>query len=397
MSFDHLLAPRTRNIKASAIRALLKVAKQPGMISLGGGYPAPESFPLNILNDLTASVLEKYGTKALQYDATEGFRPLREALVTFLQEKQIYTTLEQVLVTSGSQGFLDAIGKVLISKGDRIAIEAPTYVGALQAFNAYEPEYICMATDENGLIPDSLEEVLASEKIKFIYLVPTFQNPTGNTLSLERRKRIAEIIQTHNALLIEDDPYSDLRFRGTLVPAIKTMAPDNVIYISTLSKIFAPGLRIGFFIAPDWIIKWMVRVKQGVDLHTSTFNQALAAEYISAGYLKKQLSKIIAIYKPRQEAMLQAMDNYFPEGFTWSKPEGGMFIWIKGPKGMDMEDLFLKSVERNVIFVPGKFFFTRKEEGLETLRLNYSNVNEEKIESAVKILSEVIKTEWDFE
>ncbi len=397
MNFDHLLAPRTRNIKASAIRALLKVAKQPGMISLGGGYPAPESFPLNILNDLTASVLEKYGTKALQYDATEGFRPLREALVTFLQEKQISTTVEHVLVTSGSQGFLDAIGKVLISKGDRIAIEAPTYVGALQAFNAYEPEYICMATDENGLIPDSLEEVLASENIKFIYLVPTFQNPTGNTLSLERRKRIAEIIQTHNALLIEDDPYSDLRFRGTLVPAIKTMAPDNVIYISTLSKIFAPGLRIGFFIAPDWIIKWMVRVKQGVDLHTSTFNQALAAEYISAGYLKKQLSKIIAIYKPRQEAMLQAMDNYFPEGFTWSKPEGGMFIWIKGPKGMDMEDLFLKSVERNVIFVPGKFFFTRKEEGLETLRLNYSNVNEEKIESAVKILSEVIKAEWDFE
>ena len=395
MNFDHLLAPRTRNIKASAIRALLKVAKQPGMISLGGGYPAPESFPLNILNDLTASVLEKYGTKALQYDATEGFRPLREALVTFLQEKQIYTTLEQVLVTSGSQGFLDAIGKVLISKGDRIAIEAPTYVGALQAFNAYEPEYICMATDENGLIPDSLEEVLASEKIKFIYLVPTFQNPTGNTLSLERRKRIAEIIQTHNALLIEDDPYSDLRFRGTPVPAIKTMAPKNVIYISTLSKIFAPGLRLGFFIAPDWIIKWMVRVKQGVDLHTSTFNQALAAEYISAGYLKKQLSKIIAIYKPRQEAMLQAMDNYFPEGFTWSKPEGGMFIWIKGPKGMDMEDLFLKSVERNVIFVPGKFFFTRKDEGLETLRLNYSNVNEEKIESAVNILSEVIKAEMD--
>jgi len=393
MNFENLLAPRTGNIKASAIRELLSVAKRPGMISLGGGYPAPESFPVDILNELTAKVLDKYGSKALQYDATEGFMPLREALTIYLQKKNIRVSAENILITSGSQGFLDAIGKVLISKGDRVAVEAPTYLGALQAFNAYEAEYIRMDTDGKGLIPESLEETLQSGNIKFIYLVPTFQNPTGKTIPMERREKIAEIIRTHDALLVEDDPYGDLRFRGTPVPPIKTLAPENVIYTSTLSKVFAPGLRIGFFIAPEDIVKWMVRVKQGVDLHTSTFNQALAAEYLSAGYLDKQMPKIINIYQPRQKVMLHALDKYFPDSFNWSKPDGGMFIWAEGPEGVDMEDIFFKAVERNVVYVPGKFFFTKKGEGIETLRLNYSNADEEKIEKAIKILSEVIKGE----
>lgn len=393
MDIQTKLAGRTNNMKASAIRELLKLATRPGMISLGGGYPAPESFPLDMLNELTERTVEKYAARSLQYGPTEGFLPFRKALESYLRKKEIDTNHEDILVTSGSQGFLDAIGKVFISPGDCIAVEAPTYLGALQAFNAYEPNYIRMETDEDGVSPDSIEEILKKHPIKFIYLVPTFQNPTGRTIPLNRRRIIADIIRRHDALLIEDDPYSELRYRGSPVPTLRSLAPDNVVYASTLSKIFAPGLRIGFCIAPESVRKWLVLSKQGVDLHTSSYTQALAAEYISGGYLEKQLPKIIGIYKPRQEAMLNAMQNYLPDGFTWSKPEGGMFIWVEGPKNRDMETVYSRAVERNVAFVPGKYFFTSKGEGVETIRLNFTNTDEASIEKAIRILSEVIREE----
>jgi 2-aminoadipate transaminase len=393
MDFEHLLADRTRKMGASAIREILKVVSQPGMVSLAGGIPAPESFPVEIIKELVSQVFEKYSSQALQYDLTEGFIPLREALVEYLhQKKNICASADEILIASGSQGVLDAAGKVLISRGDKIAIEAPTYLAAIQAFAAYEPEeFVRMDTDDDGLIPESLEQVLKTEKIKFIYLIPTFQNPTGRTIPLERRKQIADIIQRYNALLIEDDPYGALRYRGQEIPPIKTLAPENVVYVSTFSKIFAPGLRIGFCVAPELIKKWLVIVKQGVDLHTSTFSQALAAEYLFGGYLDQHLPKILSIYKPKQEAMLQALQNYFPENFKWSKPEGGMFLWVEGPKGLDMEELYWKAVERNVAYVPGKFFFTKKGEGLETMRLNYTMADEATLDWAVKTLSEVVK------
>lgn len=392
MLFEDLLAERTNMMGASAIREILKVVSQPGMVSLAGGIPAPESFPLDIMHELVAKVFEKYGSQALQYDLTEGFIPLREALVAYLREqKNIQATTEEILIASGSQGVLDALGKVLISPGDKIAVEAPTYLGAIQAYNPYEPEYIRMDTDDNGLIPESLEEVLRTEKIKFIYLVPTFQNPTGRTIPLGRRKQVAEIIRSYNALLIEDDPYSALRYRGEMLPAIKTFAPDHVVYISTFSKILAPGLRIGFCVAPEVIKRWLVIVKQGVDLHTSTFSQALAAEYLVEGYLDQQLPKIIRLYKPKQEAMLNALQKYFAADFRWSKPDGGMFIWVEGPKNFDMEKFYWQAIERKVAFVPGKFFFTQKGEGNETMRLNYTMADEATIDSAVKTLGDVIQ------
>lgn len=393
MNFENLLARRTRKIGASFIRETLKVVSQPGMLSLAGGYPAPESFPMEIISELTATVLERYSAKAFQYDLTEGFIPLREALVDYLQKKGVRASVDEILITSGAQGVLDALGKILISEGDKIAVEAPTYLGAIQAFNPYEPEYVRMDTDDDGLIPDSLEQVLKSSRIKFIYLVPTFQNPTGRTITLKRRERIANIIQEHNVLLIEDDPYSALRYEGRDIPPIKTLAPDNVVYVSSFSKVFAPGLRIGFCVAPELIRKWLVLVKQGVDLHTSTFNQALAAEYLSGGYLEQHLPKIISIYRPKQETMLHALEKYFPSSFRWSKPEGGMFIWAEGPKGLDMETIFWKSVQKEVVFIPGKFFFTLKGEGLETMRLNYTMIEKETIDRAIKILSEVIHRE----
>ncbi|MDB4442840.1 PLP-dependent aminotransferase family protein [bacterium] len=390
MAFDNLLADRTGKMGVNVIREILKVVSQPGMVSLAGGIPAPESFPLDIIKDLTDIVVEKYASGAFQYGPTEGFWPLREALTDYLKDREIDAGAGEILIASGSQGVLDAIGKVLITKGDQVAVEAPTYLGALQAFTPYEPEYVRMDTDDDGLIPGSLETVLAAGKIKFIYLVPTFQNPTGRTIPLERRREIAAIIKKYNALLVEDDPYGALRYRGRDITPIKALAPENVVYISTLSKVFAPGLRIGFCHAPEQIRKWLVIVKQGIDLHTSTFNQALSAEYIAGGFLERHLPKIIDLYRPKQEAMLSALDAYFPEGFKWSRPEGGMFLWVEGPEGFDMEELYWKAVKRNVAFVPGKYFYTSQQEGIETMRLNYTMADKETIDNSIKILSEVI-------
>ena len=392
MSYDNLLADRTCTMDVNVIREILKVVSQPGMVSLAGGIPAPESFPMEIMRELTAKVIDKYGSMAFQYDPTEGFGPLREILADYLEQKGIKSSKEEILVASGSQGVLDAIGKVLISKGDKVAVEAPTYLGALQAFTPYEPVYERLDTDDDGLIPESLEGVLDRNRIKFIYLVPTFQNPTGRTIPLERRKDIAAIVKKHNALLIEDDPYGSLRYRGQTVPTIKSLAPDNVVYISTLSKVFAPGLRIGFCAAPEQIRKWLVIVKQGTDLHSSTFNQALAAEYIASGYLTEHLPKIINLYRPKQEAMMSALDKYFPHNFNCSRPEGGMFIWAEGPPGLDMEKLYWKAVEKMVAFVPGKYFYTEPGEGLETMRLNFTMTDEETIDRSIKILAEVFSS-----
>jgi 2-aminoadipate transaminase len=233
-----------------------------------------------------------------------------------------------------------------------------------------------------------------SENIKLIYLVPTFQNPTGRTIPLERRKAVAEIIKRHDALLIEDDPYSSLRYKGTDLDSIKTFAPENVIYMSTLSKVFAPGLRVGFCVAPEWVRRWLVLVKQGTDLHTSTFDQALAAEYISGKHLERHLPKIIELYRPKQQAMLCALDRYFPRDFRWSKPEGGMFIWVEGPFGLDMDRVFRRAIEKKVAFVPGKFFYASPGMGQETMRLNFTMIDETTIDRSIQTLSEVIREEY---
>ncbi|MCG8640618.1 MAG: PLP-dependent aminotransferase family protein [Desulfobacterales bacterium] len=391
MDYQHLLADRSEQMKANAIREILKVVGQPGMISLAGGIPSPESFPMQIFSRITQQVLDTYASSALQYDLTEGFLPLREQVSTLLASRGITASADAVHICSGSQGVLDGIAKLLISKGDKIALEAPTYLGAISAFNPYEPEYIPMDMDDHGLIPEALELTLKTHSVKFIYLVPTFQNPTGISLSLERRRQIARLIQEYNVLLVEDDPYSALRYRGEALPAIKTMAPDHVIYISTLSKVFAPGLRIGFYAAPRFIREWLVLVKQGVDLHTSTFNQAMAAEYLRGGFLDDHLPRIIRLYRPRQAAMRNALDTCLPSEFKTAPSDGGMFLWVTGPRGFDMMALYRKAVKNNVAFVPGHFFFTRETEGVETMRLNYTMADEPTIETAVKKLAATIE------
>lgn len=343
-----------------------------------------------MMTELSAEVIRKYGSAAFQYDLTEGFMPLRTALAGHLEKKGVFASPEEIIIASGSQGFLDAVGKVLITRGDRVAVEAPTYLGAISAFAPYEPEYVRLDTDDDGVVPESLERALALGTVKFVYLVPTFQNPTGRTIPLARRHDIARILRKYDALLVEDDPYSDLRYRGEALPTVKSLAPEHVVYISTLSKILAPGLRIGFAAAPRLMREWLVRVKQGSDLHTSTFNQALAAEYISGGYLDRHLPEILSIYRPRQEAMLAALAEFFPDSMRWSHPDGGMFIWAEGPCGMDMEKVYQGAVDRSTAFVPGKYFYTDEGEWRATMRLNYTMAGEREIRRAVKILGEEI-------
>jgi len=378
-------------MKVSAIREILKVVSRPGMVSLAGGIPAPASFPLDLIPGLLEQVLAKYGSFALQYDLTEGFVPLREALSPYLARKGIQVGPDRICTSSGSQGALDALGKILLTPGDLVAVENPTYLGAMTAFNAYGPRYIGIDTDGEGIIPEALEEILKNNRVKFVYLVPTFQNPTGCTLSLERRPQIAEILRRYDVLAVEDDPYSELRYRGEALPPLWTFAPERIVYLGTFSKVFAPGLRVGYYIAPPEVQNFMLRAKQGIDLNSSTLGQALAAEYLGGGHLDRQLPKIIEIYRPRQEAMLKAMTDFFPEGFSWSKPDGGMFIWAEGPKGLNTETLYQKAVEKNVAYVPGRFFFFRDDQGLNTMRLNYTMSGEAVIREAIERLAGVIR------
>lgn len=393
MELSHRLAGRTEGMQASAIREILKIAASPDIVSLAGGLPAAESFPLDLLPGLLDDVIRRYGATALQYDASEGFAPLRQALVPHLAARGVTVTADEVLITSGSQGALDGLGKVLLSPGDVVAVEAPTYLGALQAFVPYEPRFVEIATDEDGLVPDALDHLLATTAVKFIYAVPTFQNPTGRTLSIERRRAVAEILVRRDALLVEDDPYSDLRYVGEAVPPIRSLAPDHVVYLSTLSKTFAPGLRLGICVASADVLQWLVVARQGVDLHTGTLSQALAAEYVAAGHLERRLPAIIELYRPRREAMLSALERWMPEGFRWTHPEGGMFVWVTGPRGLDAEVLYERAVQRGVAFVPGRFFFAGSDDpdadafARSTFRMNFTAAEPAVIEEAVEALA----------
>lgn len=389
--FQHLLSQRTQTMQRNQIREILKVVSQPGMVSLAGGIPAPESFPIEEMYQINEAVLDRYGAAALQYDRTEGFAPFLETLAGYLTDKGIAATADELLVFNGSQSALDTLGKVLLSPGDCIALESPSYLGALSAFGVYQPRYISIASDDEGILPEALDAALERHAIKFIYLVTTFQNPTGRTMSRQRRQQIADIVKRRRALVVEDDPYSDLRYRGEALPPLHSFAPGNTVYISTLSKIFAPGLRLGFCLAPALIRDWLCTAKQSADLHSNTYAQALAAEYIGSGVIARQVPKIIALYAPRQAAMLAAMDAHIPAGYRWTKPEGGMFIWIEGPPGVDGEALYWRAVEQKVAFVPGKYFYMNPADGLPTMRLNFTRVDEAAIERAIATLGRVMR------
>lgn len=385
------MANRTKKLSTSAIREILKATQNPEIISLAGGLPAPETFPITSLSALCQSAVSKYGAQVLQYGITEGFLPLRQALVPILQSRGLKkVTAQEIFISTGAQNAIDAAAKILLNKNDLVAIESPTYLGSIKTFKSYEAKFVPIPMDKNGIIPEEFEQILKTQKIKVTYLVPTFQNPTGRTLSLERRKQIAHIIQKYEALIIEDDPYYELRYSGKPIPPIQTFAPDHVIYIGSLSKVFSPGSRLGYYIAPQQLAETMTSVRQGVDVHANSLTQAIACEFITSGKMKKQLPKTLKLYSNRVDTMLTALKQHLPKQYTFSKPKGGMFVWVEGPPEFDAQAFYAQAIAQKVAIVPGASFFTNNS-GKNTFRLNFTTVTEKNIKKAIKILGELLQ------
>ncbi len=395
-------AQRTQRITASMIRELLKLTEQPDIISFAGGLPAPEVFPVEEVRAATDRVLRDHGTTALQYTTTEGYRPLRELLVRHMGRYGVDVKPENVLVTSGSQQALDLIGKLLINPGDRVLVEAPTYLGALQAFNAYQADYLPVPIDDDGMDVDALEEQLRGGP-KFVYALPNFQNPGGVTLSMERRRRLVERAAHYGIPIVEDDPYGQLRFEGEHLPSLVKLDAEthgcangertftgNVLYLSTLSKTLAPGLRVAWVVAPEVVISKLVQIKQGADLHSSTFCQYVAYEVAKGGFLDKHVRRIRTVYGERRGAMLRALDRHAPPGVRWTRPDGGLFLWATLPEGFDTLKLLDEAIAEKVAFVPGSAFYPCGG-GERTMRLNFSYAAPDVIEEGIKRLSKVIE------
>ena len=397
--WDHRFAQRTQRMGSSAIRELLKLTEQPDIISFGGGMPGPEVFPVEAFTEACNRVTRDMGRIAFQYGATEGYFPLRELIMRQMARYGIEVTPENILVTSGSQQALDLLGKILINRGDHILVESPTYLGALQAWSAYGAEYVTVPMDEHGMITDELENALRSAP-KFIYVLPNFQNPTGVTLLEERRAKLIELADRYGVPIVEDDPYGQLRYEGEHLPAVVVMDgklrdPDacyrgNVIYLSTFSKTLAPGLRLAWVVAPPEVIRKMVQAKQGADLHTSTFNQLVAYEVIRDGFLDKHIKLIRDVYTERRDAMLGAMDAYFPPGVDWTHPEGGLFLWGTMPENISAAEVLKAAIEQKVAFVPGAPFFPLGG-GHNTMRLNFSHATPDKITEGIARLGRVLR------
>lgn len=397
---------RAHEVKSSAIRELLKITERPGMISFAGGLPAPEVFPVERFRQACEKVLSDHGPAALQYSASEGYLPLREMLAQNMARYGILAKAENVLITSGSQQALDLIGKMLINTGDRILVEAPTYLGALQAFSVYGAEYYSVPVDGDGLRTDLLEDALRLEP-KFMYILPNFQNPAGVTLSEGRREELILLADKYGIPIIEDDPYGQLRYEGEhIAPLVvldrKNLRRDNgfsignVIYLSTFSKTLAPGLRLGWIVAPVDVISKLVQLKQGADLHTSTFAQFVAYEVASGGFLDQHVKHIRKVYSERREAMLKALEEYFPPEVTWTHPKGGLFLWVSLPRGMDSQALFKTALEENVAFVPGDAFYANSgPESYRHLRLNFSYCAPAQIREGIRRLSLAVKTQLE--
>ncbi len=397
--WDYRYAQRTQRMASSAIRELLKLTEQPDVISFAGGLPAPDVFPVQQFSEASVKVLSEMGAQALQYGTTEGYQPLREMIVRHSARYGIEVTPENVLITAGSQQALDLIGKVFINRGDRILVESPTYLGAMQSWNVYGAEYVTVPLDENGMVTDELEGALRSGP-KFIYVLPNFHNPAGVTLPAMRRQKLIELADEYGVPIIEDDPYGQLRYEGEHQPAMVVLDSKmrncgncysgNVIYLSTFSKILAPGLRVAWVIAPPEVISRLVQAKQGADLHTSTLAQILAYEVSKGGFLDEHIKTIRKVYGERRNHMLAALERYFPPGVEWTRPQGGLFLWVKMPEWIDSIELFKQAVEEKVAFVPGQNFFPNGG-GHNTMRLNFSNATPEQIEEGIARLGRVLE------
>jgi len=401
----HRYAQRTKTAKSSIIRELLKLTQRPEVISFAGGLPAPEIFPVERFREACQQVLTTNPSIALQYGPTEGYRPLRELIVAHMARYGILATVDNILITSGSQQALDLIAKLLINRGDRILVESPTYLGALQAFDLMGAEYVTVPTDDDGLQTSEMERALRSGP-KFMYILPNFQNPGGTTLARSRRDELVLLSDKYGIPIIEDDPYGQLRYEGEHIPPLVVLDRTNllrdngyllgnVIYLSTFSKVLAPGLRLGWIVAPPDVITHLVQLKQSTDLHTSSFTQMVAYEVARDGFMEEHVKLIRKVYKERRDVMLEALHDYFPPEVSWTHPHGGLFLWVTLPPGIDTMKLLDTALRQDVAFVPGEPFFPSGQKTGSHMRLNFSNARPEQIREGIRRLSIAVAHELE--
>lgn len=383
------LSERARKLTSSAIREILKVTERPEVISFAGGLPSPATFPVEEMRVACDRILRDSPAAALQYSATEGYLPLREWVAQRYSVNGASVRPSQVLITTGSQQALDLLGKVLIDPASRVLVETPTYLGALQSFSMYEPNYVQVPTDEHGLIPEALNATLTAGA-RLLYAQPNFQNPTGRRLSLERRTALAAFAQRAGFPVIEDDPYAALDYAGTPLPTMLSMAPDHIVHLGSFSKVLSPGMRVGYIIAPEELHFKLVQAKQATDLHTPSLTQRIVYEVVKDGFLETHIPKIRALYRDQCAAMLASLEKHMPAGVEWNRPEGGMFVWVKLPKHIDTMKLLEQSIEQHVAFVPGGPFFANEAEH-NTLRLSFVTVPPAKIDEGVAKLGALIR------
>jgi 2-aminoadipate transaminase len=388
---SYRFASRMSRMPVSAIREILKVTEHPEIISFAGGLPAPELFPVAAIAQAHADVFAGEGPAALQYSTTEGWRPLRDWIARRMQKRGIAASADRVLITTGSQQGIDLAGKVFIERGDAVVVENPTYLAALQAFSGYEASFIAIDSDDEGMRVDQLENALKHSSPKLIYIVSEFANPKGTTLPYERRQKLIELSARYRVPILEDNPYSELRYTGEQQQPLAALDRDGlVIHISTFSKTLSPGMRLGWLIAPEAIFQMVVVAKQAADLHTSTIEQRAAARLLETFDYDGHVGHLCEVYGERLQAMLSAMERYFPAEARWTRPEGGLFLWVELPERLSAEELFEEAIAERVAFVPGTSFFAC-ERKLNFMRFNFSNSKPEMIDEGIKRIASVLK------
>lgn len=381
------MARRAERLNPSIIREILKVTERPGIVSLAGGLPAAEGFPVEAMREASARVLADNPKEALQYAASEGFGPLREWVAAQLATQGLKADADQVLITTGSQQGLDLAGKVLLDPGSTVAVESPTYLGALQAFAPYEPEFLAVDCDDQGPVPAALK---AAKGARFLYMLPNFQNPSGRCMGAARRDALMAECLRLGLPVVEDNPYGDLWFDQPPAAPLAAHAPDEVLYLGSFSKVLAPGLRLGYLVAPKLLYPKLLQAKQAADLHTPGFNQRVVHEVIKHGFLDQHVPTIRARYKAQRDAMRAALERHLPAGCQWQVPEGGMFFWVTLPEGFDTLALLPKAVDAGVAYVPGAAFYA-SEPRMNTLRLSFVTVAPALIEQGIAALGQVLK------
>ncbi|HIU64323.1 MAG TPA: PLP-dependent aminotransferase family protein [Candidatus Avacidaminococcus intestinavium] len=386
-------AKRMERLQSSEVRELLKLTQKPEIISFAGGLPAPELFPVEELRLVADELLKQEGRQLLQYATTEGRPTLRKKVADRMKAKY-YTNVsaDEILITTGSQQCLDFAGKLFLDPGDVVLCESPSYLGALNAFAAYEPRFVEVPTDNGGLIPEELDKILATtERCKFIYVIPDFQNPTGRTWSMERREKFMEVVNKYELPVLEDNPYGELRFEGEIFPSLKSMDTKGlVMFLGTFSKIFCPGLRLGWVAAEPDVLSEFIKIKQSADLHTSNFDQALADVYMDKYDMDVHVEKIKDLYRHRRDLIIDSLEKFMPSDVEWTHPAGGLFLWLTFPSGVSAAKVFAKCIEKNVAGVTGDAFFPNGKTD-KNMRINYSNMPDEKIVEGIKRMAEAIK------